>query len=234
MYQHKWGILEGRGNSVFLKTAHVCLIRICSHAATRMLVSTGRAAKGSFIGYSPTGIPLYSFSGDALMHSSHSLMAVLKGGLKHILEESDSRKIFYFLCINLVRVPSFSVDHLSLGSCYWRAFCFQKKRLTAVWFFCCFKIRKCFGSPVKNEQLVLLLFWVVFWLLLFFKLIRNCFALILMCCLLPFLSSSRDYVSILGHLCAWKVCASTWSFCSAKRFALYQSYPLLLLLYGYT
>ncbi|KAL8577189.1 hypothetical protein ACOMHN_047957 [Nucella lapillus] len=69
--------------------------------ATHMLVSTGRPSKGSFIGYSPTGIPLYSFPGDALMQTSHSLMAVLKGGLKQILEESDSRKIFYFLWINL-------------------------------------------------------------------------------------------------------------------------------------
>ena len=67
-----------------------------------MLLSTGRAAKGSFIGYSPTGIPLYSFSGDALRQTSHSVLGVLKGGLKQILEESDSRKIFYFLCINLV------------------------------------------------------------------------------------------------------------------------------------
>lgn len=69
--------------------------------ATRMLLSAGRAAKGSFIGYSPTGIPLYSFSSDALHRTSHSLMMVLKGGLRQILEESDSRKIFYFLCINL-------------------------------------------------------------------------------------------------------------------------------------
>lgn len=69
--------------------------------ATRMLLSLGRQAKGSFIGYSPTGVPLYSFSSDALKQTSHSLIGVLKGGLKHILEESDSRKIFYFLCINL-------------------------------------------------------------------------------------------------------------------------------------
>ncbi|XP_076443611.1 proton-coupled zinc antiporter SLC30A5-like [Babylonia areolata] len=80
--------------------------------ATRMLVSTGRPSKGSFIGYSPTGIPLYSFPGDALMQTSHSIMAVLKGGLKQILEESDSRKIFYFLCINL----SFTFVELIYGA----------------------------------------------------------------------------------------------------------------------
>ncbi|KAK7115619.1 proton-coupled zinc antiporter SLC30A5-like [Littorina saxatilis] len=69
--------------------------------ATRMLLSAGRTAKGSFIGYSPTGIPLYSFSGEALKQTSHSVMGVLKSGLRQILDESDSRKIFYFLCINL-------------------------------------------------------------------------------------------------------------------------------------
>ncbi|KAK7492536.1 hypothetical protein BaRGS_00016202 [Batillaria attramentaria] len=69
--------------------------------ATRMLLSAGRTAKGSFIGYSPTGIPLYSFSSDTIHRTSHSLMLVLKNGLRQILEESDSRKIFYFLCINL-------------------------------------------------------------------------------------------------------------------------------------
>lgn len=79
-------------------------------AATRMLLHVGRTAKGSFIGYSPTGIPLYSFSSDALHRGSHSLMLVLKNGLRQILEESDSRKIFYFLCINLVRAPSLSLS----------------------------------------------------------------------------------------------------------------------------
>ncbi|PVD20114.1 hypothetical protein C0Q70_20608 [Pomacea canaliculata] len=69
--------------------------------AARMLLSAGRAAKGSFIGYSPAGIPLYSFSSDAFHKTSHSLMLVLRNGLRQILEESDSRKIFYFLCVNL-------------------------------------------------------------------------------------------------------------------------------------
>uniref|UniRef100_A0A8C6X5E8 Zinc transporter n=1 Tax=Naja naja TaxID=35670 RepID=A0A8C6X5E8_NAJNA len=39
--------------------------------------------------------------GDALQHSSQSLPRFIKESLKQILEESDSRQIFYFLCLNL-------------------------------------------------------------------------------------------------------------------------------------
>lgn len=57
---------------------------------------------GSFVGYSPSGLPLYSFTGDALHKTSHSVLSVMKNGLRQILEDSNSRKIFYFLCINLI------------------------------------------------------------------------------------------------------------------------------------
>ncbi|XP_062597786.1 proton-coupled zinc antiporter SLC30A5-like isoform X2 [Saccostrea cucullata] len=71
--------------------------------ATNMLGWPSRGSKtGSFIGYSTTGQPLYSFSSDAIARTSHSIATVMKNGLKQILEESDSRKIFYFLCINLI------------------------------------------------------------------------------------------------------------------------------------
>lgn len=71
--------------------------------ATSMLGWPGRSSKaGSFIGYSPSGQPLYSFNTDAFARTSHSIATVMKNGLRQILEESDSRKIFYFLCINLM------------------------------------------------------------------------------------------------------------------------------------
>ncbi|XP_022333860.2 proton-coupled zinc antiporter SLC30A5-like isoform X1 [Crassostrea virginica] len=71
--------------------------------ATSMLGWPGRGSKaGSFIGYSPSGQPLYSFNSDAIARTSHSIATVMKNGLRQILEESDSRKIFYFLCINLM------------------------------------------------------------------------------------------------------------------------------------
>ncbi|KAK9408498.1 Solute carrier family 30 member 5 [Crotalus adamanteus] len=62
---------------------------------------TRKGQKGTLIGYSPEGIPLYNFMGDALQHSSQSLPRFIKESLKQILEESDSRQIFYFLCLNL-------------------------------------------------------------------------------------------------------------------------------------
>uniref|UniRef100_A0A8C8UPP9 Zinc transporter n=1 Tax=Peromyscus maniculatus bairdii TaxID=230844 RepID=A0A8C8UPP9_PERMB len=61
-----------------------------------------RGQKGTLIGYSPEGTPLYHFMGDAFQHSSQSVPRFIKESLKQILEESDSRQIFYFLCLNLL------------------------------------------------------------------------------------------------------------------------------------
>ncbi|KAK7802522.1 hypothetical protein U0070_027053 [Myodes glareolus] len=61
-----------------------------------------RGQKGTLIGYSPEGAPLYHFMGDAFQHSSQSVPRFIKESLKQILEESDSRQIFYFLCLNLL------------------------------------------------------------------------------------------------------------------------------------
>ncbi|ERE82162.1 zinc transporter 5 [Cricetulus griseus] len=61
-----------------------------------------RGQKGTLIGYSPEGTPLYHFMGDAFQHSSQSIPRFIKESLKQILEESDSRQIFYFLCLNLL------------------------------------------------------------------------------------------------------------------------------------
>lgn len=72
--------------------------------ATKVLLSPGSNSgnRGKFIGYSPAGIPLYSFTGDMLHKTSQSILLMMKNGLRQILEESDSRRIFYFLCINLM------------------------------------------------------------------------------------------------------------------------------------
>nr|BAC40089.1 unnamed protein product [Mus musculus] len=61
-----------------------------------------RGQKGTLIGYSPEGTPLYHFMGDAFQHSSQSVPRFIKDSLKQVLEESDSRQIFYFLCLNLL------------------------------------------------------------------------------------------------------------------------------------
>uniref|UniRef100_A0A3B3DRD1 Zinc transporter n=1 Tax=Oryzias melastigma TaxID=30732 RepID=A0A3B3DRD1_ORYME len=60
-----------------------------------------KGQKGTLVGYSPEGTPLYNFMGDALHHTSQSLPRFISDSLKQILEESDSRQIFYFLCLNL-------------------------------------------------------------------------------------------------------------------------------------
>jgi zinc transporter 5/7 len=71
--------------------------------ATKILLGPVRSNKGNFIGYSMDGMPMYSFTRDALQQTSQSLVMHLKHSLKQVLEDNDSRKIFYFLCINLVR-----------------------------------------------------------------------------------------------------------------------------------
>uniref|UniRef100_A0A3B3QZ35 Zinc transporter n=1 Tax=Paramormyrops kingsleyae TaxID=1676925 RepID=A0A3B3QZ35_9TELE len=60
-----------------------------------------KGQKGTLVGYSPEGTPLYNFMGDALQQTSQSLPRFIKDCLKQILEEYDSRQIFYFLCLNL-------------------------------------------------------------------------------------------------------------------------------------
>jgi len=77
-------------------------------AAANILSSPSRKGqKGTLIGYSPEGTPLYNFMGDALQQSSQSLPRFIKESLKQILEEYDSRQIFYFLCLNLVSAWGF-------------------------------------------------------------------------------------------------------------------------------
>ena len=52
--------------------------------------------KGILIGYTTSGTPLYSFT------SPQSVVATAKVFLKQVLAETESRQIFYFLCLNLV------------------------------------------------------------------------------------------------------------------------------------
>lgn len=60
-----------------------------------------KAHTGQFIGYSTTGMPLYVYGEDFLQRTSQSVVAFVKSTLKQILTNSDSRRIFYFLCVNL-------------------------------------------------------------------------------------------------------------------------------------
>ncbi|CAJ0961228.1 unnamed protein product [Ranitomeya imitator] len=70
--------------------------------SANILASASRKGqKGTLVGYSPEGTPLYTFMGDALHSTSPSMPRFIKDSLKQILEEYDSRQIFYFLCLNL-------------------------------------------------------------------------------------------------------------------------------------
>uniref|UniRef100_A0A4W3K2E9 Zinc transporter n=1 Tax=Callorhinchus milii TaxID=7868 RepID=A0A4W3K2E9_CALMI len=70
-------------------------------AANILSSPSKKGQKGTLVGYSPEGTPLYNFMGDAMQHTSQSLPRFIKESLKQILEEYDSRQIFYFLCLNL-------------------------------------------------------------------------------------------------------------------------------------
>ncbi|CAF0817886.1 unnamed protein product [Rotaria sp. Silwood1] len=66
--------------------------------ATDLLLSPIKQRSGAFIGYSQDGVPLFN-----LTHQrSQSLLLIIRSSLRDILAESDSRRIFYFLCINLM------------------------------------------------------------------------------------------------------------------------------------
>jgi zinc transporter 5/7 len=70
--------------------------------ATDLLSSPIKQRSGAFIGYNQEGAPLFN-----LTHQrSQSLLLILKSSLRDILAESDSRNIFYFLCINLVSIKN--------------------------------------------------------------------------------------------------------------------------------
>lgn len=73
-------------------------------SATSILTGANKSAtnRGSFVGYSANGIPLYTFAEDALHRTAQSSMTLLRHGLKQVLEDDNSRKIFYFLLLNLV------------------------------------------------------------------------------------------------------------------------------------
>ncbi len=68
-----------------------CLFVLATPSLTRPL----DRSQGILIGYSPNGLPLYQ--------DPQSLPHQLRGALVKIMESADSRRIFYFLVLNLVR-----------------------------------------------------------------------------------------------------------------------------------
>ena len=72
--------------TVFLTLA---TLRLSKHSAPH---------SGTFIGYAESGLPMYAFD---KIDVSSKFLPFVKSTLKQILSSSDSRQIFYFLCINL-------------------------------------------------------------------------------------------------------------------------------------
>lgn len=66
--------------------------------ATDLLSSPIQQRSGAFIGYAQDGAPVFNLT----HQKSQSLLLILRSSLRDVLAETDSRKIFYFLCINLV------------------------------------------------------------------------------------------------------------------------------------
>ena len=56
-------------------------------------------SQGSLVGYSTSGLPLYQ----SLQKTPPSLLEAIRPALVKIMENTDSRRIFYFLILNLVR-----------------------------------------------------------------------------------------------------------------------------------
>lgn len=66
--------------------------------ATPSLTRPLDRSHGILVGYSPTGLPLYQ--------DPPSIVHQLRGALVRIMENPDSRRIFYFLMLNLVGLTS--------------------------------------------------------------------------------------------------------------------------------
>ena len=65
--------------------------------ATRLLSRPSpRMTKGNLIGYTTGGLPIYNFQ------TPQSVLTTVQSLLRQIVEQSESRQIFYFLCLNLV------------------------------------------------------------------------------------------------------------------------------------
>uniref|UniRef100_A0A1I7YXP8 Proton-coupled zinc antiporter SLC30A5 n=1 Tax=Steinernema glaseri TaxID=37863 RepID=A0A1I7YXP8_9BILA len=63
--------------------------------------NTSKSRGGHFVGMSDNGLPLYTYGEAFLQRTSRSMLLFFKETLRDILANSDSRRIFWFLCANL-------------------------------------------------------------------------------------------------------------------------------------
>lgn len=83
---------------------------------------TGRSSSYSLVGYSSAGLPLYSTHRSSSQLTYASILSTVREGLTQIMADSNSRRIFYFLLLNLVGVVSdvsFLLFHVSIPGIHW-------------------------------------------------------------------------------------------------------------------
>jgi zinc transporter 5/7 len=59
---------------------------------------------GMYVGVSDSGNPLYTYGEAFLQKTSRSIFSFWSETIREILANSDSRRIFWFLCANLVKL----------------------------------------------------------------------------------------------------------------------------------
>ncbi|VDK80617.1 unnamed protein product [Litomosoides sigmodontis] len=96
------------GESYHAPDAHVIsggvlLTLFCFIIACFSLTSSTspRSRGGYYVGLSDSGMPLYTYGEAFLQKTSRSIMLIIKETLAEILTNTDSRRIFWFLCANL-------------------------------------------------------------------------------------------------------------------------------------
>uniref|UniRef100_A0A0K0CWF7 Proton-coupled zinc antiporter SLC30A5 n=1 Tax=Angiostrongylus cantonensis TaxID=6313 RepID=A0A0K0CWF7_ANGCA len=98
-----WLWYSGQGLEEHFITSGVIVSVVVFILASISLTSSNapKYRGGELIGMSDTGLPLFAYKEAFLQRTSRSLFLFIKDTLQEILANSDSRRIFWFLCVNL-------------------------------------------------------------------------------------------------------------------------------------
>ncbi|KAK6019783.1 cation diffusion facilitator family transporter [Ostertagia ostertagi] len=98
-----WLWYAGQGLQEHIVTSGVIITVIAFILASVSLTSASgpKHRGGELIGMSDTGLPLFAYKEAFLQKTGRSLVLFFKETLREILANSDSRRIFWFLCVNL-------------------------------------------------------------------------------------------------------------------------------------
>ncbi|PIO64712.1 cation diffusion facilitator family transporter [Teladorsagia circumcincta] len=98
-----WLWYSGQGLQEHIVTSGVIVTVVAFILASVSLTSASgpKHRGGELIGMSDTGLPLFAYKEAFLQKTGRSLVLFFKETLREILANSDSRRIFWFLCVNL-------------------------------------------------------------------------------------------------------------------------------------